>query len=114
MRHAKPRCREQRETGIGEDPITWQSLATVSGATGASATLVGFVRIFTPLSASASRMLAALFGVVIVELAVLVLGASGWRELVLGVFSGVAAGLAASKAVEVGEKGLDHRVARNE
>ena len=102
-----------RGGAIPDDPITWQSLATVSGASGASATLVAFVRIFKDLSASTSRILAAVFGVVIVELAVVVLGASGWKELVLGFFSGVAAGLAASKAVEVGEKGLSHQVSRD-
>jgi hypothetical protein len=81
----------------------------VTGASGASATLVAFVRIFRDLSAKTSRMLAAAFGVLIVELAVLVLGAAGWKELVLGFFSGVAAGLAASKAVETAAHGFGHR-----
>jgi hypothetical protein len=94
-----------------DDPITWESLATVSGASGASAMLVGFVRIFVKnMSAQVTRMLAAIFGVLIVEGAVLALGAAGVLEIILALFSGVAAGLAASKAVEVSQNGLNHDV----
>lgn len=91
------------EAQMAQDPITWQSLATVSGASGAAAGLVAFVRVFAAnMSPNAAQMLAAAFGVVIIEAAVIVLGAAGLREIVLGLFTGVAAGLAATKLVAAG------------
>lgn len=93
-----------------DDPITWESLATVTVASGAAASLVAFIRVFTSVSPAAARMLAAVFGVLIVELAILALGASGWREIVLGLFTGIAAGLAASKSVEIAATGWGHEI----
>jgi hypothetical protein len=92
------------------DVITWASMLTVAGASGAAVAAVAFIRIFQDLSPRRARQLAAVLGVVVVEIAVVAVGRRGWAELGLGLVVGIQAGLAASKAAEIGRYGWNHQV----
>jgi hypothetical protein len=93
-----------------QDPITWQSLTTVAGASGGAIALVQFVKVFWHgMTDSVARMLSAAIGLVIVEIAILATGSASLGTLALGLLVGVESGLAASKAFEVAKHGLAGR-----
>ena len=83
-----------------EDPITWESLGTVAGASGAALVVVTFLRIFLRIHRETAQKIAAIIAVGLLVLAVLAGSDAGWREWVLGVLSGLAAGIAAASMLE--------------
>jgi hypothetical protein len=95
-----------------DQEVTVASLATVAGSSVAVIALVQFVKLFANLTDRQSRQLAAILGLVLVEVAILILNGLDWLALFLGLIVGVQAGLAASKAKEIVQKGLDHVVQR--
>lgn len=104
------------------DSVTWQALLTVSGATIFAVAIVRFARQFVDLSRATSRKLAAAVGFIIVEGVTIAdtaqSGVTNWYEwtrvVVLAAFVGISAGLAASKAWEIKQDGLDHSTERVE
>ena len=82
------------------DPITWQALGTVAGASAAAFTVIAFLRIFRNITPGTARRLAALIAVALVLLAVVVGSEAGWREWILGLLSGFSAGIAAASLLE--------------
>ena len=91
------------------DPITIESLATVTGASAGAFIIVAFVRIFVKsLSAAAARMLSAVSGLVLVEGAIVLMGPITPETLIVGAFTGMMAGMAASKGYEIKADGLNH------
>jgi hypothetical protein len=64
------------------------------------------------LTPAQSRQLAAILGVVVVEVAVIAVGRRGWAEYLLGLIVGIEAGLAASKAFEIYKSGWNHGIVR--
>lgn len=105
---------------MNSDPITWESLATVAGATIGAGLIVQFARTFADLSRATSRRLAAACGLIIVEGVTIAdaaaTGVATWHEwltmLILGAFVGMTAGLGAAKAYEVAKDGIDHSTER--
>ncbi len=83
-----------------EDPITWETLGTVAGASGAALIVIAFLRLFFNIKPAVAKGLAALIAVALLVMAVVVGSAGGWREWVLGVLSGLAAGVAAASTLE--------------
>ena len=91
------------------DPITWQALATVAGASLAAAITVQFVRVFwTSITAKAARMLSATVGLATVVTVTVASGPVDPQTVGLAVIVGLQAGLAASKLYEIGTEGLNH------
>ena len=92
--------------------ITVAELATVPGAVVVSSLVVSVVGVLVSLSSRAKRILAMVVGLVAVVLATSLNGGSGIETYVLATITGMTAGLAASKAQEIGSEGLDHSVSR--
>jgi hypothetical protein len=107
--------REVVMLAAGQDPITWQSLTTVAGASGAAIALVQFVKIFwSTMADKTARMISAALGLITVEVAIIATGSARVSTLLLGILVGVEAGLAASKAFEVAKHGINSTVATKE
>ena len=95
------------------DTITLASLATVAGASAGAYVIVAFTRIFfRTLTAQAARMLSAASGLVLVEGAIALMGPISLENLIVGAFTGMMAGLAASKGYEIKTDGLNHSTGR--
>lgn len=100
------------QTDGGGQTVTIEELATVPGAVAASWIVVEVASAIFTLTAWAKRVTAVVAGIVIVLAATIITGATSIGELVLATITGMTAGLAASKAHEIGTEGLNHAVTR--
>ena len=93
------------------DPVTWEALGTVAGASIGAGVIVQVAGILLSLSARAKRIIAVLSGLAIV-VTVTITTADPPTVAVVGLagYNGMIAGLAASKLQESFSHGLDHRV----
>lgn len=91
--------------------VTLESLATVAGATVAAGIIVQFVGVVVELTARAKRLLSLAAGAVGVVGGTFILAPEvDAAVVVLAVFNGMIAGLAASQAYQTASKGLDAKV----
>lgn len=93
--------------------ISWDTLATIAGASIAAGVFTEFVKKFwASMSDQAYRMVSAASGLLVVEGAYLLSGVINIQGIILAGFVGMQAGLAASQAYETGKHGLDRTVTR--
>jgi len=91
------------------EAISWEALATVTGASFVAALVVQFVKVFyTDMTAQMARMVSAAAGLVVVVIVTILSGATDVATIVLSVIVGLQAGLAASKTYEIVKDGAGH------
>lgn len=91
--------------------VTLESLATVAGATIAAGLIVQFVGVVVEMSARAKRLLSLSAGAIGVVGGTFILApVVDAAVVVLAVFNGMIAGLAASQAYQTATKGIDASV----
>lgn len=93
------------------DPLTWEALGTVAGASLAAGVIVQVAGLVLSLSARAKRVIAVLSGLaIVVAVTVTTSDPPTVAAVGLAVVDGMLAGLAASKAYETINHGLSHTV----
>jgi hypothetical protein len=111
------RCRDigfdaKRRERKMDQPVTWQAMLTVVGASAAAIAVVQAIKIVVPtMSSYSARVLALVCGLVVVEAATFfVNGSFSLPAHVLGIVVGLQAGLAASKSFEIVKHGVNHLI----